>query len=65
MNRAKQSVHSALVFLSYWSFGAVQTALAPSVEIRIDTVFAGRIGHIVGECEQVLTEPSDSRCSPR
>ncbi len=65
MNRVKQSVHTLLVFSSYWSFRAVQAVLAPLVEIRIDTVRAGRIGHIVSECEQVLIEPSDSRSSRR
>jgi len=65
MNRVKQSVHNLLVFSSYWSFRAVQAVLAPLVQIRIDTVFAGRIGHMVSECEQVLIEPSDSRSSRR
>ncbi len=65
MNRVKQSVHTLLVFSSYWSFRAVQAVLAPLVEIRIDIVRAGRIGHIVSECEQVLIEPSDSRSSRR
>ncbi len=65
MNRVKQSVHTLLVFSSYWSFRAVQAVLAPLVEIRIDTVFAGRIGHIASECEQVLIEPANSLSSRR
>lgn len=40
--------------LSFWGMRALQVALSPIVLIRIDTMRAGRIGHLISETEQVL-----------
>jgi len=46
---------------SFWGVRALQVALSPIVLMRIDTMFAGKIGHVISETEQVLGQLSLSQ----
>ncbi len=65
MKYFKHQIYYLLVGLSYWSFRAFQVVTSPFLTIRIDTVFAQRIGHLVSECEQVLVDATDSHSTRR
>jgi len=49
---------------SFWGVRTLQVALSPAVIIRIDTIYAARIGHLISETEQVLGQV-DPNLTPR
>ena len=51
---ARSQCYRLYKYSSFWGVRALQIALSPIVLIRIDTMRAGRIGHLISETEQVL-----------